>query len=64
MIPTDFDPHTIQETLVLNAQGEEIARLEGHVQVNARDYDSILPISYCHIDTTTQLISKVKIEKQ
>lgn len=58
-----FEPITDQFTEVYDAQGGLIDRLNGHVQITAKDYDEFMPIEYRHITITTQVTSVVKIEK-
>jgi len=58
-----FEPITDQFTEIYDAQGGLIDRLNGHVQVNGKDYDEFMPIEYRHITITTIVTSVVKIEK-
>lgn len=58
-----FEPITDQFTEIYDAQGGLIDRLNGHVQVNGKDYDEFMPIEYRHITITTEITSVVKIEK-
>ena len=61
--PDVFEPITDQFTEIYDAQGGLIDRLNGHVQVNGKDYDEFMPIEYRHITITTNITSVVKIEK-
>ena len=58
-----FEPIPEQFTEIYDAQGGLIDRLNGHVQVNGKDYDEFMPIEYRHITITTKVTSVVKIEK-
>lgn len=58
-----FEPITDQFTEIYDAHGGLIDRLNGHVQVNGKDYDEFMPIEYRHITITTKATSVVKIEK-
>jgi len=58
-----FEPITDKFTEIYDAQGGLIDRLNGHVQVNGKDYDEFMPIEYRHITITTIVTSVVKIEK-
>ena len=58
-----FEPITDQFTEIYDAKGGLIDRLNGHVQVNGKDYDEFMPIEYRHITITTKVTSVVKIEK-
>ena len=54
---------TRTETVVLDAQGEEIARLEGIHNIRPKDYEERLPVEVRVIETTVRLLNVVKIEK-
>ena len=61
---TIYDPVTVIHTVVYNADGVEIAKLDGEVGIRPKDYAEQLPIEYRVIETTTRLITKGKIENQ
>ncbi len=58
-----FTETTDKFTEIYDAQGGMIDRLNGHVQVSAKEYDEFMPIEYRHITITTQVTSVVKVEK-
>ena len=58
-----YDPVTVTHTVIYNANGEEIDRLDGEVQIRPKDYEDQLPVEYRVIETTTRLITKARIEK-
>lgn len=60
----DFAPHTMKTTIVYNADGVEIDRLEGHVTISGKDYDAVLPITFQHVFTTTEIVSQGTITKK
>ena len=51
------------ETVVYDRDGHEIARMAGHVEVVAKDYDGQLPIEYRYIETTVRTICGFKVER-
>ncbi|MBQ9417120.1 MAG: hypothetical protein IJU19_00875 [Bacteroidales bacterium] len=59
----EFTPKITKQTVVYNADGAEIARLEGHVVIRPKDYEEQLPVEYHHITTTTEVIAIARIEK-
>ena len=61
---TDFEPHTETITVIYDAKGGEIAKLDGRVEVRPKDYEQYLPVEYRHISITTEVLSVVKIEKK
>ena len=58
---TDWeDLKEVQYTVVYNAAGEEIERMEGHVKVAPKDYADRLPIEVHHITVATVQIFKIE----
>lgn len=55
------DFNKTQYTVVYNSNGEEIARMEGHVQVKPKDYADQLPIEVHHV--VTERVRIFKMEK-
>ena len=58
-----FKPKTDQFTEIYDAQGGLVDRLNGHVQVTAKDYDEFMPMEYRHITITTEVTNVVRVEK-
>lgn len=58
-----FAPVTRVETVVYAADGGEIARLEGRVVVKPKDYADQLPVEVRVVETITQVVTIMKIDK-
>lgn len=56
----EADLKVVQHTVVYNAAGEEIDRMEGHVTVKPKDYADRLPIEVHHITVETVRIFKIE----
>lgn len=59
----DFEPREEMFTAVYDTTGVEIDRLDGIVTIRPQDYEKYLPITYKHFKVTTELLSKIKVEK-
>ena len=57
-------PVTEKYTVVYDAKGNEIERLDGIITINPKDYEQQLPITYRHIAITTELLSVIRIDKK
>ena len=58
-----FSPVKRIETVVYGADGGEIARLEGKVVVKPKDYADQLPVEVRVVETTTQVVTIMRIDK-
>lgn len=58
----DFQPHTETHTVVYDANGKEIDRFPGIVEINGSDYADRLPLKYQHVSVTTTVLNSVVIE--
>lgn len=61
---TMFEPTTAVETVVYAADGSIADRQQGKVMVRPKDYEDVLPVEVRIIETTTRLISVMKIDKR
>lgn len=61
----NFNQPVIEKyTVIYDAEGNEIERLDGIVTINPKDYEQHLPITYRHIAITTELLSVIRIDKK
>ena len=58
-----FAPVTRVETVVYSADGSEIARLDGRVAVRPKDYADQLPVEVRVVETTTQVVTIMRIDR-
>lgn len=57
----DYNKIQIQKETVILKDGEEVARLEGYVEIVARDYKDILPIEINYVTKTYQIDNIIQI---
>lgn len=59
-----YEPRTTTVTSVTTLDGEELAVLDGIVQVKPKDYERHLPIRVTHIRLTSEVITTMTIDKK
>lgn len=59
-----YEPITTTVTSVTTLDGEELAVLDGIVQVKPKDYEQHLPIRVTHIRLTSEVITTMTIDKK
>jgi len=59
----NFQPKVRRYTVVYDAEGNEIDRMEGAVVINGRDYADRLPIEYRQIEVQETLLNVFKVER-
>ena len=60
----DFGTKTENLTVIIDAKGNEIERMPGHVEIEGRDYAELLPVECRHITVTTEVVSIKRIDKK
>lgn len=60
---TAIKTDTRTETIVFNAQGDEIARFDGVRNIRPKEYEDNLPIEARIVETTVRILNIIKIEK-
>lgn len=63
MNDNNFETKKSVETIVFDASGEEIDRMNGNVLINPKNYEGHLPLKCMVIETTTKILSITKVEK-